>query len=114
MPTCPSRAIAGAAIALFSLLDDFDVFPEGDHAFDMLRLVLRIGVVPGGIFVVLAVYTHGVIAGFAFPASGSALFARGQELLVNRFGWEVGVAVHLHGLVALGQNRAVPNCFCHG
>src|SRR5690242_8911126 len=110
MPTWPRRAIDGAAM----LLGDFDAFPEGDVVLDVLGVVLGVGVEPRRVGIVLSIYTHGVIAGLAFPASGGVGLGLHQVLALDRVRREVVVAFDFDGLVALRQDGAIPHSFCHG
>src|SRR5581483_11157634 len=88
--------------------------PEGDVILDVLGfVVLGAGIVPGCVGIVLAVYTHGVIAGFALPASSSVGLRLDQVLALDRVRREVLVAFHLDGAIGLGEHGAVPNCFRH-
>src|ERR1043165_4381280 len=85
--------------------------PEGDAVFNLLRRVLRLRVVPRGVFVQLAAHDHVVITRRPLPRADRVRLALAEVFLLNRGGGEVVVTLDHDRLVALRQNRAFPSCF---
>src|SRR5664280_2030722 len=79
-------------------LDD-DALPEGDPVGDLLGGVLRLGVVPGGIIIALAVHHHAPVARRALPRAHRRGGTRLEVLLVDGGRRKVVVPLHHHCLL---------------
>src|SRR5664280_3249052 len=62
---------------------DDDALPEGDPVGDLLGGVLRLGVVPGGIIIALALHHHAPVARRALPRAHRRGGTRLEVLLVD-------------------------------
>ena len=74
----------------------------------MLGLGLRVGVVPHGVDVHLAVHQQREVAGLALPGAAGLVVAEGGELFFERTLGKVVVALDEHGVVTLGDEGVVP------
>ena len=83
----PARTRAASALAL-----NLDTPPERDAAENLFRRFLRVGVIPRGILIPLAVDEHVVVAGCALPRTECVTVARLQELAPDRVLGKVNVA----------------------
>lgn len=84
-----------------SLLD-FDTFPEGDVALDVVRGFLGVRVVPCGVLVLVAIDDDGVVRGNTFPTAGRVSTGVFEELLLDRIRREIVIVFHHDGFVTLG------------
>src|SRR5688572_21893383 len=92
---------------------DLDALPEGDPAGDLLRGVLGLGVVPGGVAVDLAVDLDGEVGRRALPGADAVVVRRAQDVVAHRLAREVRVAFHDDDVVGLREDGAVPGCSGH-
>jgi hypothetical protein len=92
---------------------DLDPVPESDVPRNLPGRVFRMGIVPGGIGVFLAINRDGVITGLTLPRTGSVGAAVLEIVETHALGWEVMVVFDDDGLVALSEHGTIPNCF-HG
>lgn len=81
--------------------------------FDVSGCRFGIGVIPGRADVALAVNDDIVIAGNAFPGANGAAGVWLKIFLSDAVGWEIMVAFNDFGLIAFGDNDAIPDCFGH-
>ncbi len=82
-------------------------------SFNVFRLILGSWVIPGGILVLFPIHLNGVVTGDTLPRTGGVGAAFLEILLVDGVSGEVLVAFHDFALVALGENRTIPDCFWH-
>ena len=92
---------------------DFHAFPERDIAFNILCRVFGCRIVPSRILVHLSIHFNAVVASNALPRAGGMGIAVLKVLLVDGVWGEVLVVFHHYALVALGENRTIPDCFGH-
>src|SRR5438046_5156819 len=107
-----SAAVAkktGSSNADFTFdLFNHDAFPKGDAVFDVESRFFRIWIIPGGIFVHIAVDDNVMITCFAFPRTSCVRRVFAEMRAVNRICREVVIAFDNQRLVALSKCRALP------
>src|SRR5260370_949616 len=80
---------------------------------DVLRGRQRCWVVPGCIFIFLAVHQEIVVTGRALPAAYRLRVALLEILAMNRVGWKVVVAFDDFSLGGFGKNGTIPDGLGH-
>ena len=88
-----------------------DALPERHAARDTRGLWFRCGVVPRGVGIVVPVGGHGVVGGQPLPPAGRGGDARPDVPGLDGLGGEVVVAFDDDGVIALGDDRALPDGF---
>ena len=89
---------------LFPLLAlDLNALPEGYVVFDVCGGGLRLRVVPGRVFVSLAVHQYVIVVRGSFPRADGGVIAGLEEFTVNAFGGEIVVSFDLLGVIAFGE-----------
>src|SRR5690242_6988885 len=112
-PTLPVRPDPGQGCPRGANSADLDALPEGDPVGDLLGRVLRLRVVPERVLVDLAVHVERLVARGALPRADRVRVGVAEELRAARLAGEVVVALHDHGVVALGDDLAVPDGLRH-
>src|SRR5690349_11905392 len=112
-PTLPVRPDPGQGCPRGANSADLDALPEGDPVGDLLGRVLRLRVVPERVLVDLAVHVERLVARGALPRADRVRVGVAEELRADRLAGEVVVALHDHGVVALGDDLAVPDGLRH-
>src|SRR6476661_4047332 len=95
------------------LLQYLDALPESGAVLDLAGRGLGLRVIPGSIWVALAVHLHVVVAGGAFPRTHCLVIAGLEIFAVNGLHGEVLIAFHLDRLVRFSENGSVPGCLWH-
>lgn len=77
------------------------------------RAIHESGVVPGGVYVGLAIDGDGVITGLALPKTGGVVIGGCEIFLVDGTGWKVPVALDVDEVVffGFGDGGVVPDGF---
>jgi hypothetical protein len=88
--------------------------PKRNIILDLPGSLLWGGIVPGGVFVLLAIYLNRIVAGQAFPRAGCVRIAPLKILVLDRIGREVLVPLYDYTGIAFSECDAVPGCFGHG
>src|SRR4051794_21077103 len=108
----PTMAASTSRMSLMRVLlgVDLDALPEGDAVAHHLGFGLRIGVIPDGVGVHLAVDDERVVARLALPGTGRLMVAERHVLALQRSRGEIVIALHHHGVVALRNHFVFPGC----
>ena len=88
--------------------------PKCNIILDLPGSLLWGGIVPGRVFVLLAIYLNRIVAGQAFPRAGRVRIAPLKILALDRIGREVLVPLDDDAVIAFSECNAVPGCFRHG
>ena len=72
---------------------------------------LRIGIIPGSVFIGVAILFKSFAAGQSLSRTGSFMIAFLEEFLVDRSCRAIKVVFHYNGFITFGENFSVPKCF---
>ena len=87
--------------------------PESDAVFNLFSSFLWLRIIPGSIFIDLAVYLDGVVAGKALPGTGGMSVAGFQILFLDCIRWEILISLDNDAIITLGYCDAIPGCLWH-
>src|SRR5690606_39885629 len=95
------------------LLANLDPPPNRHPPTNLRRRRLRFRVIPGRILIALTIHHNRKVTGHPLPAADRVVLARLEVPLHNRLARKVMIALDDHGIVALRNDLAVPDC-SHG
>src|SRR5262245_34123301 len=101
----------GESVGVVSGLFDNDTSPECDAIFDIGRRLLWLRVIPSGAFVDGAIDDNVIVTRLAFPRAIGVLITAAKIFAVHGIRREVMIALDDYRIVALSQNRVMPDRF---
>ena len=94
-----------------SRLADLHAFPKRDAAFDVGGGLFGLGVVPGSVWVHVAIDIDGVITGLTLPGATGLVVAKADVLTLDRSLREIVVPLDHDGIVAFSNDGVLPDGF---